>query len=388
MIRTRTGLCAVAVIALLTSTPGLAPPAAADPEKPRTVASRPVPTLRVSVLTDGLQNPWDVAQIGRRKFLVTERDSRRLSLVSRGNRTSVRFPRRKVWASFETGLMSVVAAPRFHVRRTFYTCSGWRTRSGKEIQVRRWRLTRNGRRAIAEGLVLGGIPTDYGRHGGCRLLVDPGNGDLWVGTGDAAHAGYPRNLDVLAGKVLRLSADGEPHPDNPWADAAGDRRYVWSYGHRNVQGLAQVSPGGEVWSVEHGSDRDDEINHGVRGGDFGWEPGPGYDESVPMTDQALPGRQIEAAWSSGRPTLATSGVTWVRGRAWGALNGTLAVAALKAERLIFFTFAQGRFVRARAPRALRHRYGRLRSVHQARNGDLLVTTDNGRADRVLRISPR
>ena len=89
-----------------------------------------------------------------------------------------------------------------------------------------------------------------------------------------------------------------------------NRRYVHTYGHRNVQGLAQRADG-SLWSVEHGSDRDDEVNLLVNGGDYGWNPVPGYNESVPMTDQGLPGTQIDAKWSSGYPTVATSGGTFV-----------------------------------------------------------------------------
>jgi glucose/arabinose dehydrogenase len=100
---------------------------------------------------------------------------------------------------------------------------------------------------------------------------------------------------------------------------------VWTWGHRNVQGLAQRGDG-TLWSVEQGSYRDDEVNLLVAGGDYGWNPVPGYDESVPMTDQSLPGRQIAAKWRSGDPTIATSGAAFVQGRRWGALNGALAVA--------------------------------------------------------------
>jgi glucose/arabinose dehydrogenase len=159
-----------------------------------------------------------------------------------------------------------------------------------------------------------------------------------------------------------------------------------TYGHRNVQGLAQRR--GQIWSVEHGSYRDDEVNLVRPGGDYGWEPGPGYDESVPMTDRSLPGRQRVARWSSGRPTLATSGAAWVRGRGWGRLEGTLAVAALKSSQVLFMKFSRrGELRWVRRPAALQ-RFGRLRSVTNAPGGALLVTTSNGSDDRVLRVSPR
>jgi glucose/arabinose dehydrogenase len=106
-----------------------------------------------------------------------------------------------------------------------------------------------------------------------------------------------------------------------------------------------------------------------------------------MTDQSLPGDQTDAAWSTGSPTLATSGCVWVYGEQWGSLRGTLAVAALKAGRIVFVRFdADGGFVRARAPMALRE-FGRLRSLTLAGNGDLLATTDNGSKDKILRITP-
>lgn len=108
--------------------------------------------------------------------------------------------------------------------------------------------------------------------------------------------------------------------------------------------------------MEHGSFRDDEVNRLVPGGDYGRNPVPGYNEAVPMTDQSLPGLQQEAAWSSGDPRS--------RRRA-----------------------PPGSVVSLIRPQA-GARFGRLRSVTSARNGEPLVTTDNGTGDRVLRVSPR
>ena len=131
---------------------------------------------------------------------------------------------------------------------------------------------------------MSGFPTSSGRHGGCRLLLTRG-GALLVGTGDAAQGRNPRNLRSLGGKTLRLDRmTGRPPPATPSRNADSRRkRYVFTYGHRNVQGLAQRRDG-TLWSVEHGSFRDDEVNLLRGGGDHGWNPVPGYDESVPMTD--------------------------------------------------------------------------------------------------------
>ena len=144
-----------------------------------------------------------------------------------------------------------------------------------------------------------------------------------------------------------------------------------------------------MWSVEHGTDRDDEVNRLFPGANYGWNPVPGYNESAPMTDFSLPGRQRAARWKSGYPTLATSGAVWVRGAEWGAFRGTLAVCALKASKLLFMRFAEGRFRAVNAPAAMNGTFGRLRSVVQTSSGSLLVTTANGGGtDKIIRVTPR
>jgi glucose/arabinose dehydrogenase len=378
------------LLALLSpAAPAVAQVRPADGPADSRVAAKRVPALKVTKRVTGLSNPWDVKSLGNGRLLVTERDSARLIVVGKDGKRRVAFPSGKVWVGGETGLMSLEVDPRFSRNRRIYTCSGWKTSSGHDIRVIAWRLNKSATRVKRLRTLVRGLPSVSGRHGGCRLLIAR-DGSLVVGTGDAAVGTNPRDLGSLGGKTLRLNrTTGAPWPTNPFIDAANPRsRYLLTFGHRNVQGLAERRDG-SLWSVEHGSYRDDEVNKLVPGGDYGWHPVPGYNETVPMTDQSLPGKQYAAKWSSGTPTLATSGATFVRGRQWGALNGTLAVAALKASRVVFLTFnAAGRLVKTRAPAALR-RYGRLRSVSTADNGDLLITTDtDAGGGAVLRVSPR
>ena len=369
---------------------GLAPSVADDdsPDRAASASSEPVarqaPRLRVRTVARGLEHPWDVQQGPGGRLMVSERDRARVSVVRSGRRRTLADLSASVWVSGETGLMSLAVDAG---SRTLWACHG-ATRGGNHVQVTRWRVDARWRTLSHRRTVLSGLPSSSGRHGGCRLLLDRDSDALLVGTGDAAVGTNPRDLDSLGGKVLRVHRrTGAPMADNPYAESDAARRFVWSYGHRNVQGLAQRRDG-SVWSVEHGSYRDDEVNLLVPGGDYGWNPIPGYDESVPMTDQSLPGVQEEARWSSGEPTIATSGAAWVHGSRWGSLRGTLAVAALKGSEMIFLRFdANGSLVSVTRPDELA-RFGRLRSVTSARNGDLLVTTDNGTGDRVLRVSPR
>jgi glucose/arabinose dehydrogenase len=350
---------------------------------------KPVPRLRVARIVRQLDHPWDVRSLPGGALIFTQRDRATLSAFRNGKVRRVKFPRRSVWVSGETGLMGLEVDPAFASNRRIYTCQGgFDGQGGHDVHVTAWTLNKKLRRAVQDKVLVGGFPARSGRHGGCRLLVTS-DGSLLVGTGDAAVGSNPQDLDSLGGKTLRLDRfTGAPWPANPHAGASGPRRYVHTFGHRNVQGVAERADG-TLWSVEQGSTRDDEVNLLVNGGDYGWNPVPGYNESVPMTDQSLPGHQIRARWRSGRPTLASSGGSFVNGAKWGALDGTLAVACLKASRVLFLTFnAKGKLQRVRTPRVLK-RYGRIRQVVQAANGDLLVTTDNGGGqDVILRVRPR
>ncbi|MDH4281412.1 MAG: PQQ-dependent sugar dehydrogenase [Myxococcales bacterium] len=171
---------------------------------------------------------------------------------------------------------------------------------------------------------------------GCRPRFGP-DGFLWVGTGDAAIGTNPQDDGSLGGKVLRIDRDGVGAPGNP----SGLRWY--SKGHRNVQGMAFRSDGLGM-SAERGPSVDDEVNLLVPG-NFGWDPVPGYNESVPMTDIDKFPDAIEAAWSSGSPKVTAE------------------------ERVI-------------------GNEGRLRSPRLGPDGLLYITTDGGDGKgKVLRVTP-
>lgn len=347
-----------------------------------------VPDLQVRRLVTGLDHPWDVRPIGGGRLIFTQRDRATVSIWANGRTRRVAFPSGQVWVSGETGLMGLDVDPGFAKNRRFFTCQGGRTARGHDVRVMAWRLNARLTRVVAGKKLVGGFPATSGRHGGCRLRALD-DGSLVVGTGDAAVGSHPRNLRSLGGKTLRLSArTGRPWRTNPFVKAADrTKRYVFTYGHRNVQGL-DVQPGtGRLWSVEQGTSRDDEVNLLVRGGDYGYHPVPGYNESVPMTDPGLPGRQRRAVWSSGAPTLATSGGGFVSGKRWGAYDGTFAVAAQKGERVLFLTVRGKRLLNVRVPDALRQ-YGRIRTVVDGPGSVLYVTTDNGGGrDTILAVRP-
>ena len=345
------------------------------------------PKITVVEHVSGLNIPWDLAFAPDGTMLFTERRGRLKRRLANGTVGSVTADFSDLYVQGEAGLMAIVVDPGFASNRRFYTCQA---HTGKTVQVIAWTIDAAYASAtrVSDPLV-GDIPA-AGRHSGCRLRFGP-LGYLWVATGDAAIGTVPQDLASLGGKVLRVdAATGAAAPDNPFASR------VYSYGHRNVQGLALRPGTSQMWSVEHGPDVDDEINVLSSRGNYGWDPvptestDPSYNENVPMTDLVKYPEAVEAKWSSGDPTLATSGGIFLEGADWEEWEGRLAVAALAARSLRIFEFAaDGTFVSEVVVPELDGRWGRLRTPMLGPNGALYVTTSNGGSqDRILKIVPK
>lgn len=373
------------------ATPGIAttPPA---PDK--------APEIRVQEVASGLEHVWDIGFLPDGSALVTERPGRiQLLSSTRPGATVTRAAAdlSDVYAVGEGGLMGLVVHPDFAQTRHFTTCQTHQD-NGEPVDVRlvTWRLAPDGRSAtrVADPLV-GGLPLNpSGRHSGCRLEIGP-DGALYVGTGDTARGDVAQDLTSLGGKVLRVDLHtGGPVPGNPFLDAPDPAtRLIYTYGHRNVQGLA-VQPGtGRIFASEHGPDESDEINLLRSGRNYGWDPSQGgtvsgYDESVPMTDLQLFPNAMPARWDSGETTEAVCGATFLDGEQWGSMEGLLAVAALAGQELLLMRLApDGTVTEVGQLPQLDGSYGRLRAARLGPDGALYVTTSNGDDDKVLRISP-
>ena len=345
------------------------------------------PALDVTTVMAELDHPWDVVAAPDGTVLTGERDGRFVVRRPGGEPTAVAADLDDLFANSETGLMAIALAPDFEQSRKVFTCQGFREGETTDIRVIAWTVDPEWSKLTRTGTVLTGLPVSNGRHGGCRILPRP-DGTLFVGTGDSARATVSQDLGSLGGKVLHIdAATGRPAAGNPFPDSP-----VYTLGHRNVQGLALRPGTDQVYSVEQGSSRDDEVNLLRPGGNYGWKPdrdGSRYDESVPMTDpERVPGA-IAAVWSSGSSTIATASGSFITGPAWGAWNGALAVGVQKGThvRLLRLSDDGTTVVDEVAPAELDGKFGRIRTVSAQPDGSLLVTTDNGGNDFVLRVTP-
>ena len=340
------------------------------------------PALDVEVLVDGLSRPWDLTFTPDETMLFTQRGGVLSARLTDGTVQTITADMSDFRASGEGGLMGIIVDPSFNSNRRFYTCQTHM--SPREVQVIAWTINADYTEATrVDDPLVGGI-SGGGRHSGCRLRFGP-SGYLWIATGDGVNGTNSQDLASLGGKVLRVNAStGTGAPGNPFTSAP----LVYTYGHRNVQGLARRPVSCQMWSVEHGPHVDDEINLLVSGGNYGWDPVPGYNEGVSMTDLTKYPDAVEAKWSSGSPTLATSGGIFLEGSHWGDWEGRFAVASLKDSTLRIFEFANdGAFVNQVVVSELNGTFGRLRTPMMGPDGALFITTSNGSNDKILRVEP-
>ena len=297
-------------------------------------AAATTPALRVTRVVGGLDIPWDVKRLPGGRLLITERTTKRLLTWRKGRLRVVAFPSSMVWASGETGLMSLAVDP--HSGRTAASTPARAATApaAHDVRVVAWRLNDRATRARFQRTLRSGLPATSGRHGGCRLLIHSA-GALIVGTGDAAVGTNPRNL-LVAG---RQDAAAEPVHRRPVAQqpvhplvVARPRATCSPTGTATCRAWPSAATA-RLWSVEHGPDRDDEVNRLASGGDYGWNPVPGYNESVPMTDHDLPGTQSRPAGAPASPPSPPPARPGSPGAAWGSYNGALAVASLKGQRM-------------------------------------------------------
>ena len=341
------------------------------------------PTLTVTVVASGLTKPWDLAFLpGGTDLVFTEHTGQVNARVGTQLRELAK-PADAV-VSGEGGMMGIAVDPAYATNRRIYTCQLSAAGGALDVRVVRWQVNAGTTALTNRQDILTGLPVSSGRHAGCRTRFGP-DGALWVGTGDAAQPTNPQNPTSLGGKVLRITTDGAAASGNPGGPL--DPR-IYTLGHRNVQGLA-FDAAGRAYSIEHGTGRDDEVNLLVAGGNYGWNPvnsgQPGlYDESRPMTDTNIAGART-AVWSSGNPTIAPSGGTFLSGTRWGTWNGALAMAVLKGQQVRILGLNGNGTGVANQWTAVTNQ-GRLRTAVQGPDGNLWVTTD-ANPGRILRVTP-
>jgi glucose/arabinose dehydrogenase len=343
------------------------------------------PTLTGRVVQDGLSIPWDIAFTPSGKMIVTERPGR-VRVFHSGNvhaRPMGTTTLSNVHADGEAGVMGIAIDPNFKSNRWVYICVSRDDEGQWRNQLIRYKVNGAWRLEFGKYLIRRGMRANT-IHNGCAVEVGP-DGKLWISMGDANNGMDAQDPHKLNGKILRINRDGTIPDDNPvWPGESGPTR-VYTIGHRNPQGIAFHPENGRVYAVEHGPDRDDEINWIRAGRNYGWPCVTGMNHP----NQSCPGISgfTRPAWSSEGPTKATSGGTFVNGSIWENWNDDLMVSSLKHSDVRHFTVdADGSPVR-QVNILFDQRWGRLRAAVLGPGNKLYLTTSNGSNDKVVRVTP-
>jgi glucose/arabinose dehydrogenase len=358
--------------------------------------------MLITVLQSGLEVPWDLAFTPDGRMLVTER-----------------IGRIRIYASAEPGAALLgtvpivdalrlgeggglgIAVDRDFVRFPFaYVCA---TRDPDGAEGPRPAVNELLRYRVGDGadLALDGPPLLTGmraheHHNGCAVETDDA-GRIWLTMGDANTArgeNLAQQPNGLNGRVLRIERDGRVPADNPILPGADARTAAYDLGHRNPQGIAFRDR--LVVTVEHGTDRDDEVNVVRPGANYGYACWSGIDTLGPAQEQegdakemCRPvGEYVPAAWSSGFPTIAPSGAVFLAGDQWGDWEGDLVVTTLKEGDLRRFTVSVDGAHVGLAETLLDGTFGRLRAATLGPDGWLYLTTSNASRDLVMRVELR
>ena len=346
-------------------------PAPEDTQAPQPGGSAEAGPVEVetTVVAAGLEAPWDLVFTPDGEALVSERDSSRLlSIDSSGNVEELqRLPEN---GTGEGGLLGIALSPNYESDGYIYAYYTTDT----DNRVTRFRLGED------PEPILTGIPV-LTYHNGGRIAFGP-DGNLYVGTGDAGDTSNSQDLNSLGGKILRVTPDGDVPADNPFSNSP-----IYSYGHRNVQGLAW-DEGGQLYATEFGQNRYDEVNPIHPGGNYGWpavEGEGGFFASGEYIDPI-------ATWATSEAS--PSGAAILKNGAIPQWEGSFFMAALRGQRLYRLALDPSGTV-TEQEELLSGQAGRLRHVVQAPDGSLWVLTSNrdGRGtpiatdDRILRLAP-
>ena len=339
--------------------------------------------LGPAIFADNLEIPWEIAFLPAGDLLVTERPGRLTRIDKDGNRYEISGIAGPVHRG-EGGLLGIALHPEFSENKYIYLYFTYSIDGGNLLnRVSRYKLEND---VLSDELVIvDGIP-GASNHDGGRIEFGP-DGMLYITTGDSGNSNLAQNLGSLAGKILRVRDDGSPPISNPFLEPLGSGRvpnsntlYVWSYGHRNPQGMTWDSEG-NLWATEHGrsgvASGFDELNLIEPGKNYGWPTIQG--------DGARAGMEKPVIHSG-------ADYTWAPGDA-EYVDGSIFFTGLRGSAL-YEAKIEGRKVKE-IKAHFANEFGRLRAVRLGPDGHLYITTSNrdGRGtiregdDKIIKINP-
>ncbi|MDD1780239.1 PQQ-dependent sugar dehydrogenase [Enterovibrio sp. ZSDZ35] len=340
-------------------------------------------TFKVDTVASGLNHPWSLVFLPDGDMLVSERNGQLVKINQSGTKTAIDGLPENLVARGQGGLLGLALAPDFEQTGTIYIAfseSGEYRKSGTSVAkgtLSGTTLT-NIQTIFRQFPKLGGV-----RHFGGRLLVT--DDALYVALGDRGNQDKAQQNNSHAGTLVRLNLDGTAHAGNPFLEDADVLPEIYSFGHRNIQGMTLSNDGNILWTHEHGPQGGDELNAIKPSTNYGWPTitygvNYGIGTSIGIGTKAEGMEQPRHYWV---PSVAPSGMEMVKGSQFTQWTGDILLGSLKFGLLIRLDMEDGKVVSEE--RILEGMYGRIRDVVEAPDGSLFLLTDSANG-KVLRLT--
>jgi glucose/arabinose dehydrogenase len=342
--------------------------------------------LKVETFARGFDHPWAIAFLPDTRLLVTERPGRMRILSKDGKASPPLDGVPRVFASGQGGLLDVALDRDYANNQTIYFCFAEPAGSGEaRTAVARARLIDEGRLENVSVIFHQEGPLSTSNHFGCRIVQAPDD-NLFVTLGEHfVYRDQAQNLANHLGKTIRIRPDGSVAPDNPFVGKVGAKPEIWTYGHRNPQGLAFHPATGKLWEHEHGPRGGDEINIIEKGKNYGWPViGYGLDYSGARIHESTHKQGMQQPIWHWTPSIAPSGMAFYTGDLFANWRGNLFVGALAGQMLVRLELADEKITKEE--RLLQQLHERIRDVRQGPDGALWLATDRS-SGRILRLTP-
>ena len=352
--------------------------------QPFTRVAQENPDIRLEQLTSGLGVPWGMTFVSPQRLLISEREGQaRLFDLQTGAMTLLSgLP--QVVAEGQGGLLDVVTGPDYALNGWIYFTYSKPDRGEAATTLARARL--DGLQLVDwQDLLVTDSATSSRQHFGSRIAFDH-DGHVFFGVGDRGDRDAAQDLSNHQGTIMRLNLDGSPPPDNPFVGVADARDEIWSYGHRNPQGMAYDPDNKRLWSIEHGPRGGDEINRVLPKRNYGWPViSHGKEYWAPMAvGEGTSKAGMEQPYKVYIPSIAPGSLMLYRGAAFPKWRGNLFAGALKLRHLNRIGLSESGEVIGET-RLLEDLDERIRAILEGPNGWIYLSTDSGR---ILRIRPR
>lgn len=337
-------------------------------------------SLKVETMADGFATPWAIGFLPDGGFLVSEREGRLWRVDADGNRSRISgLP--KIRAKGQGGLLDVLV-PRDHSQsHTLFLTYSKSVDGGLGTAVLRATLAPDQNRLSNSKVIFEMADgASGGRHFGSRL-AEARDGTLYVTLGERADRPAAQNLGSHKGKIIRISKSGAAPASNPFQNTQGALPEIWSYGHRNPQGMT-FDAAGQLWAVEHGAKGGDEVNRIVKGANYGWPViayGTHYSGAKIGKGTAQSGmQQPDHYWD---PSIAPSGLMIYSGKLWPEWRGHFFVGSLKFD---YISRLSGQNLKERE-QIKSNLTARVRDIREAPDGTIwFIAEDKGK---IFRLSP-